>query len=336
MSTSLHAKGPRDDLFAAMPPLEAKKTLFAFAAGVRGKRREQGREEVKPMVSDVKKAQFNAKCDEEEWVELPDELEKFGEVFQAEEIDHPQTHVRVVVHCDDFTLAATEWASRKMRSWMCELYGVKVSGILGSGKRDVCEIEMSARSLRWTEEGVEHDASDKQRRTLLKKHGIERVVEDRRQLGSKAKGKRARRGRTHAGRSGEGEVQELGRDAERRESGQIGRAVRREGDMHEDGQPDRRELGETEEGMQTSERSARSDVAMRTRRHDEMKVDVHVDSDWTNGPERKSTSGGMMIIDGTVVRHWSRTQASRALITADAVCDAVMVSECGQRRRFGD
>ena len=46
---------------------------------------------------------------------------------------------------------------------------------------------------------------------------------------------------------------------------------------------------------------------------DEVNVDVHVDSDWAKGPDRKSTSGGMMMINGTVVKHWSRTQATRAL-----------------------
>ena len=30
------------------------------------------------MFVDVKKAHLNAKCDEEEWVELPDEFKKFG------------------------------------------------------------------------------------------------------------------------------------------------------------------------------------------------------------------------------------------------------------------
>ena len=40
----------------------------------------------------------------------------------------------------------------------------------------------------------------------------------------------------------------------------------------------------------------------RAREHDEMKVDVHVDSDWAEGPERKSTGGGMMIINGTGLR----------------------------------
>ena len=50
---------------------------------------------------------------------------------------HPQTHVRVVVHGDDFTFVATQSELRKMRSRMRELYDVKVRGILGSGKRDV-------------------------------------------------------------------------------------------------------------------------------------------------------------------------------------------------------
>ena len=34
-------------------------------------------DEVKLMLVDVKKAHLNAKCDEEEWVELPDEFKKF-------------------------------------------------------------------------------------------------------------------------------------------------------------------------------------------------------------------------------------------------------------------
>ena len=33
---------------------------------------------------------------------------------------------------------------------------------------------------------------------------------------------------------------------------------------------------------------------------DKVNVDVHVDPDWAKGPERKSTSGGMMMINGTV------------------------------------
>ena len=52
--------------------------MFTFVAGlVREKRRTQGHDELKLMFTDVK-AHLNAKCDEDEWVELPDEFEKFG------------------------------------------------------------------------------------------------------------------------------------------------------------------------------------------------------------------------------------------------------------------
>ena len=70
--------GVRDDLFASMPPLESKKMMFRVTAGIRGWRRRRGKEEVKLMFIDVRKAHLNAKCDEEEWVELPEEMWRWG------------------------------------------------------------------------------------------------------------------------------------------------------------------------------------------------------------------------------------------------------------------
>ena len=67
---------------------------------------------------------------------------------------HPKTQVRVVVHGDDFTFAGTESELRKIEAKMHEWYDVKVRGILGSGKRDVHEIEILGRNLTWTEEGL--------------------------------------------------------------------------------------------------------------------------------------------------------------------------------------
>ena len=68
---------------------------------------------------------------------------------------------------DDFAFAATESELRKMRSRMCEWYDVKVRGILGTGKRDVRKIEILATSVKWTEEGLESEASDRRRQALL-------------------------------------------------------------------------------------------------------------------------------------------------------------------------
>ena len=110
-------------------------------------------------------------------------------------------------------------------------------------------------------------------------------------------------------------------DPELHEFGHVGRATRRERDMHEDGKLDTRKLEKIEEGMQILEG--------RWRKHDGMTVDVHVYSAWAIGPVRKSTSGGMMMINGTVVTHRSNTQASRALSTAGSLGMQSMMTDVG-------
>ena len=76
------------------------------------------------------------------------------------------------MHGDDFTSADTESELRKIEAKMHEWYDVKVRGILGSGKRDVHEIEILGRNLTWTEKGLEYEDSDKHRRALLEGLGL--------------------------------------------------------------------------------------------------------------------------------------------------------------------
>ena len=61
-----------------MPPLESKKLMFRMVAGVRGQRRRKGLAEVKLMFTDVRKAHMNAMCEDEEWVQLPEEIWEHG------------------------------------------------------------------------------------------------------------------------------------------------------------------------------------------------------------------------------------------------------------------
>ena len=79
---------------------------------------------------------------------------------------HPKTQVRVVVHGDDFTFAGTESELRKTEAKMHEWYDVKVHGILGSGKRDVHEIEILGKNLTWTDEGLEYEGSSRSSKPL--------------------------------------------------------------------------------------------------------------------------------------------------------------------------
>ena len=64
--------GPRDQLYAAMPPLETKKALFANGAGTCRARRIQGEDAVKLKFVDVKEAHQNQN------VELADEFSAHG------------------------------------------------------------------------------------------------------------------------------------------------------------------------------------------------------------------------------------------------------------------
>ena len=66
-----------EDLFAAMPPLESKRLMFRMVAAARGQRRRKGLQEVKLMFNDVRKAHLNARCEEKEWVELPEESSEY-------------------------------------------------------------------------------------------------------------------------------------------------------------------------------------------------------------------------------------------------------------------
>ena len=70
-------KGERDreDLFAAMPPLEAKKLLFRMMATERNRDDDVGGgASFKLMFIDVRKAHLNAVCTEDAYVELPVEM----------------------------------------------------------------------------------------------------------------------------------------------------------------------------------------------------------------------------------------------------------------------
>ena len=55
-------------------------------------------------------------------------------------------------------------------------------------------------------------------------------------------------------------------------------------------------------------------------------IDVYVDSDWAGDKQqRKSTSGGLVIVGGRVVKSWSRTQRGRSLSSAEAEYYAIVM-----------
>ena len=43
-----------------------------------------------------------------------------------------------------------------------------------------------------------------------------------------------------------------------------------------------------------------------------------MDSDWAGSADRRSTSGGIIMMEGVAVKHWSRTQKTRAMSSGEA------------------
>ena len=86
---------------------------------------------------------------------------------------NPVTKVRQVVHGDDFTFSGTQVELEKIRGLFKKWYDVKDRGIMGSGTRDIKEVVILGRTLKFTEMGLEYTADCKHRDAILEELGLE-------------------------------------------------------------------------------------------------------------------------------------------------------------------
>ena len=204
-------KGERDreDLFAAMPPLESKKLLFQKAIRENRERRRKGQDGIKLMFIDVKKAHLYGVVPEGEhaYIELPGEAEKQGKCGRLNKwlygmrnaasawekhysdrltemgfvksrvaptvFYNKELKVRCVVHGDDFTFSGRRKVLLEIAEQLKETYELKIRGIMGDEPGDDKDIVILNRTLRWTEEGLEYRADDKHVREILKHFGLD-------------------------------------------------------------------------------------------------------------------------------------------------------------------
>ena len=179
------------EVFAAMPPLEAKRLLFrmAMVEGSIGGDERRGR--VKLMFIDVKKAHLNGclKSDEHAFVGLPDEagggvaklrrwLYGMRPAASAWEDDyavnmgrvgllrgraapttfvHQERGLRLVVWGDDFTFLGREEDLKWIAKLMSEWYDIKIRAIVGPGAGDDKEVRILNRSVTWMEDRIEYE-----------------------------------------------------------------------------------------------------------------------------------------------------------------------------------
>ena len=159
------------------------------------------------MFIDAKKAHLNPKCEQDVYIELPEECgcppgmcgklnywlygfrpaanaweNLYAELFEGEGFVrglscgvvffHPIRDISVVVHGDDFTFCGLEgdlkWILEKMKSW----FEIKLRGILGDDEKDMKQITILGRVVRWTRDGIEYEADPKHRQNLLDHFGF--------------------------------------------------------------------------------------------------------------------------------------------------------------------
>ena len=190
-----------DDFFAAMPPLEVLRMLISQAATGRT----SGRGGKKILVIDAKKAHLHAVPDREIFVDLPPERRQPGmcgrlkrclygtrdaparwEAFLAAELvgmgfiqgrasaccyRHATLDVQAMVHGDDFVFVATDADLDTIEGLMKKSFLTKVVGRLGDGPKDVQEIRILNRVLRWTENGYEYEADQRHAEILARDFG---------------------------------------------------------------------------------------------------------------------------------------------------------------------
>ena len=186
-------RSPSDEMFAATPPLEAKKMLFSMAMSnfANGRARKfEGTQKL--LFIDVKRAYFYAPARRSVYVSLPDEdpmpgycaklnVSMYGtrdaasnweEKYASHLIKcgftqgksspcvfyHEGRGIRLVVHGDDFTFLGNDVSLDWCTTIMQEEYDIKIRGRLGPDKNDQKSIRILNRCLEWRHDGLYYEA----------------------------------------------------------------------------------------------------------------------------------------------------------------------------------
>jgi hypothetical protein len=322
-----------ESIFVATPPLEAKRALFSITAS---RRRRTGR----PLKLSFKPT----------FLELPEEESEDGMIgeldrcmcgtcaaaqgWEAEyartmiEIGfvrgrappccfyHRQWDVRCVVLGDDFTSIGEDPDLDRFEHAMKEHYELKVRGRLGPEKGDDKEIRILNRVVRCTADGIEYEADRRHSELLVRDLDIINVAaltapgvkKPASELGDEELQKklslaesvrfRALAARTNNLAADRRDIQFAAKEICRRVSSLQDWAAQLHLGRYLKGRP--RAVAQYP-WQQSSE------------------IHVRCDSDWAGcARTRKSTSGGILMMGGHVVKTWSTTQTTIALSSGEA------------------
>lgn len=229
-----------------------------------------------------------------------------------------EDQVRCVVHGDDFAFSGEREVLEEVAKNMKKFYELKVRGILGDEAWDEKEISILNRQLRWTKEGLEYEADKRHAREIIEYFKLEegskgldvpivRDIDEAKEkeelIGAEVREFRALAARANYLSADRLDIQfaakEVCRDMAKPSQASMARMKRLaryllrypKGVIHYKADP----------------------------QEEEDRVDVYSDSDWAGCPRtRKSTSGGVAVVGGGVVKSWSGAQATRALSSGEA------------------
>ena len=192
-------------MYAATPPLEMVKWLISKAAS--NPHLIGTPKELKLSFVDAKRAYFNARCEEDIYIELPHEHQQPGRCGKLKQwmygtrgaaskwedhysqalsrmgftrgraspctFTHNTRPLDCVVHGDDFTTLGPEEDLTWFESEISKAFEVKLRGRLGGGEKDMKEIRLLNRIVRRTSFGYEWEADPRHSEIIISSMGAE-------------------------------------------------------------------------------------------------------------------------------------------------------------------
>ena len=339
------------DVFAAMPPLEAKRMLMrmAMVEGAVGGNEESGA--VKVMFIDVKKAHLNGRVKESEfaYVQLPDEagggvarlrrwlygMRPAASAWEDDYVEHLTSAgfrrgksaptvllhegrgIRLVVWGDDFTFLGRDADLKWAANVMTKRYELKIRAVLGPDRGDDKWVRILNRKVRWEEDRIVYEGDEKHVDTVTAGMGLD---EDSRGLDVPV---------AHDEVITEGEELEAGEAAKYR---QLAATVNYLALDRPDVQYAASVLGRAMSRPTVQSMAALKRVARYLHKHRAVEFEYvrvrgneagmltgYSDSDWAGcKTSRRSMSGGLVTLAGGTLKAWSNRQASVALSSGEA------------------
>ena len=351
VARDFHCKGERDreDLFCATPPLEMLRFLLSRQATARADGRQR-----KTMFIDVKKAHLVPKCDEDVYVELPEEAgvkddecgkllhwlygcrragQAWEDHYSKKLIDagflrgtaspvvfyHPGRDVWGVVHGDDFVFTGLDDDLDYVLKVLQNCYEIKNRGRLGSDKGDVQEIDILGRTVSMHDWGISWAADPRHKQMITDYFGMNGDTKPLSKNGYKEE--------VH----GEGEPD---KELDGTEAKNYRALAARVNYMAQDNPCVQFSAKEICRAMskprlsdfQRLKKLARFLMGMREVRWkypwqseaEGRNIEIYVDSDWAGCAEtRRSTSGGAILVGRRALKTWSTTQPVVALSSGE-------------------